>query len=311
MKFSIIVPIYNVEEYLERCVESLINQTYKNIEIILVDDGSLDSCPQKCDEYGKSDSRIVVIHKKNGGLSEARNEGLEHATGDYILFVDSDDYIDKDTCERFSKYANKNVDIIVADAIVEGAEENLIHIESDKIMTGEQFLLESYRENKAPMAAWLNIFKRSFLLNNQLVFKNGILHEDEEFTPRALLKANTVIVSGELFYHYIVRANSITTKKDKRKNAIDLFDTCKELEIVYKNIKNSELKNFLLNSLTDKYLSLFQKGELYKYGSSYYHKIFIIRNAKKWRTKMKGMIYFISPKLYYKINCFFKGEKND
>ena len=93
-KISIIVPIYNVEKYLERCVDSLVNQTYENIEIILVDDGSPDYCPQLCDEYAKKDSRIVVIHKKNGGLSDARNYGLCKASGEYILYVDSDDYIE-------------------------------------------------------------------------------------------------------------------------------------------------------------------------------------------------------------------------
>ena len=92
-KISVIVPIYNVEDYLHRCVDSIINQTYTNLEIILVDDGSPDNCLKICDEYAKKDSRIKVVHKKNGGLSDARNAGLEIATGEYIGFVDSDDYI--------------------------------------------------------------------------------------------------------------------------------------------------------------------------------------------------------------------------
>ena len=95
-KTSVIVPIYKVEEYLHRCIDSIINQTYTNLEIILVDDGSPDNCPMICDEYAKKDSRIRVIHKKNGGLSDARNAGLEIATGEYIGFVDSDDWIHKD-----------------------------------------------------------------------------------------------------------------------------------------------------------------------------------------------------------------------
>ena len=92
MKISIIVPIYNVEKYIRKCIESIINQTYRNIEIILVDDGSPDNCGKICDEYAKKDSRVKVIHKKNGGLSDARNKGTEVATGEYIMYVDSDDY---------------------------------------------------------------------------------------------------------------------------------------------------------------------------------------------------------------------------
>ena len=99
-KISIIVPVYNVELYLEKCIESIINQTYTNIEIILVDDGATDSSGNICDLYSKKDSRIKVIHKRNGGLSDARNVGIEKAVGQYLMFVDSDDYIDKTMCEK-------------------------------------------------------------------------------------------------------------------------------------------------------------------------------------------------------------------
>ena len=101
MKFSIIVPVYNVEKYLNQCVDSIMNQTYKDIEIILVDDGSPDNCPKMCDEYKEKDSRIKVIHKPNGGLSDARNEGLKVVSGDYIAFIDSDDWIELDAFENF------------------------------------------------------------------------------------------------------------------------------------------------------------------------------------------------------------------
>ena len=111
-KISIIVPVYKVEQYLERCVRSLINQTYKNVEIILVDDGSPDQCPQMCDNYASDDLRIKVIHKKNGGLSDARNAGLRIATGEYVMYVDSDDYIEKNACEKLIKNAIGNVDVV-------------------------------------------------------------------------------------------------------------------------------------------------------------------------------------------------------
>src|SRR5690554_319094 len=100
--FSIIVPVYNTERYLKKCIESIINQSYTNIEIILVNDGSEDLSPSICNEYSKKDPRIKVIHKRNGGLSDARNHGIKAATGDFILFVDSDDYIKDDACEKFN-----------------------------------------------------------------------------------------------------------------------------------------------------------------------------------------------------------------
>lgn len=309
MKFSIIVPIYNVEKYIDKCVNSLLDQTYKNIEIILVDDGSPDGCPEKCDKYALQDNRVITIHKTNGGLSDARNAGLRIAKGDYIIFVDSDDYVELDTCEKLVPFTERMPQIIVADAIVEGGSQCLTHIRTDEMMNGEQYLLEAYRVKKAPMAAWLNIYNRKYLLENDLWFKKGILHEDEQFTPRAFLKAEKVVVSNQLFYHYIIRENSITTKKDKRKNADDLYSTCCELEQIYKQINNQELKKYLLNSLADKYLSLFQSGELYRYGSDYIHKNLIVRNAKMKRTKIKSALYFISPKLYFIVNQISKRGK--
>ena len=109
---SVIVPIYNVEEYLNECVDSILNQTYKNLEIILVDDGSTDKSGIICDDYAKIDSRIKVIHKKNGGLSDARNVGIDRALGEFIIFIDSDDYIDHSMCEILLAYASKyDVDI--------------------------------------------------------------------------------------------------------------------------------------------------------------------------------------------------------
>ena len=111
---SIIVPIYNVEKYLKKCIDSIINQTYKNLEIILVDDGSPDNCGKICDEYAKKDNRIKVIHKENGGVSSARNVGVENATGEYIGFVDSDDYIEKDMYEvLINNLKKENADISI------------------------------------------------------------------------------------------------------------------------------------------------------------------------------------------------------
>lgn len=307
MMFSIIVPVYKVEKYLSTCVNTLINQTYSDIEIILVDDGSPDNCPKMCDEFALKDSRIKVIHKKNGGLSDARNAGINAAAGRYIIFVDSDDYIELDSCEKLSKFAQKNVDIIVADAYVEGSKINLSHIPaSDTIYSGMEYFKKAFEAGYAPMAGWLNVFRREYLLENNLFFKKGILHEDEEFTPRAFIYAKRVIVSGIYFYHYIIREDSITTQKNKRKNATDLFDTCLYLEKIYGTFTDKNLKKLALDSLSRKYLSMFQTGKLYQYGKEYLHKDFVLRNAFVTKTRIKALLYVLSPKLYYKINSMTK-----
>ena len=302
MKYSIIVPIYNVEQYLNKCVDSLRNQSCSDIEIILVDDESPDKSPEICDRYAKNDPRIKVIHKKNGGVSDARNAGLKLATGDYVMFVDPDDYIDTDTCEKLLPYTENDCQIIIGEATVEGGTASLDHIDDKTVMSGEEYLIKAYREDKAPMAVWLNVYNREFLKNNALEFKCGILHEDEEFMPRAFLCADSVVCTGVSFYHYILHENSITTQKDKRRNAKDLYGTLCALEQIYLELDNAELKEHLLNSLSDKYLSLFQTGRLYKYGSEYLHKDFVKRNAKKSRTKKKATLYCFSPRLYYAVN---------
>lgn len=298
-KFSIIVPIYKVEQYLEKSVYSLLNQTYKNIEIILVDDGSPDNCPRMCDKFSELDNRIVVIHKQNGGLSDARNKGLEVARGEYILFVDSDDYIEPHTCEKFNKFTEQGYDILIGDANVEGGCANIEHIEQTEVVyTGEEYLLTAFIAGKMPMAAWLNVYRRKFLEDNELQFKYGRLHEDEEFTPRAFLKAENVICTGIAFYHYIIRDNSITTQMDKRKNAESLYCTCTELQGIYSHISNPALKRMMFDSLTTKYLGIIQTGNLVQYGDRYLHKRFLLKNARLLKTKIRALVFAIAPKFY-------------
>lgn len=307
MLFSIIVPVYRVEQWLDKCMTHLLEQTFQDIEIILVDDESPDACPVMCDQYAHQDPRVKVIHKKNGGLSDARNQGLKAASGDYVMFVDSDDYISRDACSRFAVFAEAGTDILVGDAVVEGGRIDMSHIPADGLIrTGTEYLKAALPEKKQPMAAWLNVYRRQFLLDHDLWFKFGILHEDEQFTPRALLSASTVSVTGISFYHYVLRDNSITTKPDKRKNARDLYGTCCELEQIYRALDDHILRALLLDTLSEKYLSLFQVGQLYRYGKEYIHADFVRRNATTRYTKLKSLLYTLSPKLYYHINALTK-----
>lgn len=314
-KISIVVPIYKVEKEIHRCVESLLAQTLKDIEIILVDDGSPDNCPSICDDYAKKDNRIKVIHKENGGLSDARNFGLLEAEAVYVLFVDSDDYIDKNTCEKFYNSIEADEDIIVGDAVrVEGEKESLMghaEVAIDSAISGSEFLREQLRSKKMYMAAWLNLYKREFLINNDLFFKKGILHEDEQWTPRVFLKAKKVRYIKFPFYYYIIRENSITKKKDKTKNGIDLINTCYELEKIYEKIDNKELKKLLNDYLVMLFLNAVNIGNLYsnKY-KNVYNKKFIFGKPLSRKNKIKAYLFIMNKRVYKFSNNMYRLSRN-
>ena len=307
--FSVIVPVYKVEAYLDKCVQSLRSQTYTDIEIILVDDGSPDGCPAMCDSYARSDSRIRVIHKKNGGLSDARNAGIQAATGEYLIFVDSDDYIEPQTCEQMLPFVGH--DIIIGDGECHGGKSKLRHGHTRDTLSGKDYLKLALQKGSMPMAAWLYIYRRQFLLDHQLLFKYGITHEDEEFTPRAFLAAERVVESGLCFYQYIIRPGSITTGKNLSRNGKDLYETCLSLRAQYLTLEDRQLKRLLLDSLVVKYLSLFQTGKLYQYGKDYVHKGFVLKNASRAKTRGKALLFALSARLYWQINALSKGNKGD
>lgn len=211
-KISIIVPVYNVEKYLDECVNSIINQTYKNIEIILVDDGSKDACGAMCDAYGRSDARIKVVHKQNGGLSSARNAGLDVATGDYIGFIDSDDYISLDMFEDlFKLIASDNADLSMCgiyDLYDDGA--------TARYKAGKIYHLDSIEAAKIVMRGRLNttivcnkLYKASIF--KQLRFPVGKIMEDDFVILDILLQCTRVVLTTDAKYYYRHREASITT----------------------------------------------------------------------------------------------------
>lgn len=215
---SIIVPIYKVESYLQRCLDSIVNQTYANLEIILVDDGSPDGCPQICDEYAAKDNRIVVIHKENGGLSDARNTGLDICKGDYISFVDSDDWINDCYIQRLlSSIENSDADIAVASC--KYISNNPIY--ANKIfplasgeICYEDILLEIFgKHNPSFVAACIKMFSRSLIC--QFKFHKGKLHEDEYLNYLWFHKAKKIVYEPNSIYFYYLHADSITGRLSK------------------------------------------------------------------------------------------------
>lgn len=207
---SVIVPIYKVEAYLDECVRSIIDQTYPHLEIILVDDGSPDNCPAMCDEWAKKDSRIRVIHKPNGGLSDARNAGIDAATGDYIAFVDSDDFIKPDMLEKL------HMALIRADADIaacgirtcEGAKQTAWGCR-DVVGTPEQIYALLYNDTAYPVAAWNKLYRRSCW--QTLRFPVGKTCEDAFTTYQLIHAARRIVMIPEALYCYRIRPGSIMT----------------------------------------------------------------------------------------------------
>lgn len=218
MKFSIVIPIYKVENYLHKCVDSVLNQTFTDFEIILVDDGSPDYCPQICDDYAKKDSRVKVLHKKNGGQASARNAGLEIATGDYICYIDSDDYlIDNKVLERLADKTQNDPDIVHY-KFVEWFEKDG-HVASCyfdyNVPTEGRSLAEVYCDlvdkDAYYNSAWSKIIKRSLLMDNNIRFEEGIVGEDNEWYYHVVMVAKKLVLLDEPLYVYRRRSGSTTT----------------------------------------------------------------------------------------------------
>lgn len=220
-KISVIVPVYKVEKYLERCVTSIRNQTYENLEIILVDDGSPDNCGKMCDEYAKEDSRIKVLHKENGGLSDARNKGIEGSTGEYIAFVDSDDWLDIDMIEILYKMSKKH-DADIAECSYRNMFKDCIREETrctaEQIVGDNIFALEGMLDWKYfKPVAWNKLYHRSVI--GDIRYPKGKLHEDEFTTYKYMYAAKKLVYIDVSKYNYDrSRDDSITGSKFKEKN---------------------------------------------------------------------------------------------
>lgn len=219
MLFSIIVPVYNVENFLERCLDSIICQTYSDFECIVIDDGSQDSSGAICDEYASRDSRIKVVHQKNAGPGAARNTALENAIGDYICFCDSDDWVEKDLLYELSKRISADG----PDVVIYG----LAYILKDRkyfdIYYKEDIEIIKNRiiTNEWCCAAWNKCFKKD-LFNGQR-FPEGVLYEDAAFIPQLVFQAEKIEVIDKCFYNYDLRRDNSITKIKKSNRVYDLF----------------------------------------------------------------------------------------
>lgn len=240
-KISVIIPVYNVEDYLCKCVDCIISQTYENLEIILVDDGSTDKSSRLCDNLLRRDSRIRVLHKKNGGLSDARNYGIEIATGKYITFVDSDDTVSVNYIETLYELIIKyNADISICNCVHCYEGENIEFKEADYAVAfePEKAISNMLYQKLFLVAAWAKLYKIEFFYD--IKFPVGKLYEDSAIMYQIFEKAKVIAFSNAGIYGYFHREGSITTQKFNEKN-FDILDISKEIFEHYKN--NPEIKN--------------------------------------------------------------------
>lgn len=253
-KISVIVPVYNVESFLDRCIESIVNQTYANLEIILVDDGSPDNCGKICDFWVKKDPRIKVIHKENGGLSDARNAGLNIATGEFIAFVDSDDLIDKNMYQVLHDSIDEyHCDVSVC-KIARFTEEIPCLKNSNAIFTRffspEDALKELISDGCIQQVVWNKLYRREIIQG--ISFVVGKLHEDEFWTYQILGKASGIIFTDYIGYFYYQRANSIIGKTYSLKRLDALEAKVLRHQYIKDNfptLENDSLKNLWFTCL--------------------------------------------------------------
>ena len=298
---SIIVPIYKVEDTLDKCVESLMRQTYKDIEIILVDDGSPDRCPKMCDRYARLDNRIKVIHKENGGLSDARNTGLRAASGYYIMYVDSDDYLEIDACKRLLDSMQPDVDFVVG-AIRQVRGQKIIYQRHTNMMSGKKysskaFVIKSIQKNEWFAPAVLNLYKRIFLLSNQLFFKIGYYYEDMEILLRLYLSAKNIVYVDYPFYNYIVRENSIMTSnitEKKRKMAIAIYS---EWMRIILDIQDVEYQKCLFGILSKYYITSARHLAIQGWKVDKLDFNFAWKYALGWRERLNILLFNFFPKI--------------
>lgn len=310
MKFSIILPVYKVEKYIKSCVDSILGQSFKEFEVILVDDGSPDKSPEICDEYAKKDSRVKVIHKPNGGQADARNVGLEAAQGDYICYVDSDDFLaDEGVLQLLAEKTESQPDIVHY-KFKEWFESDgrIADCRFDyNVPTEGRSLAEIYCDlvdkDAYYNSAWSKIIRRELLIDNNIRFEKGIVGEDNEWYYHVVMVAESLVLVDEPLYVYRRRQGSTTTSTT-RKNLLDQLYVLNKWEKILQNkeddarakvVKGSLAKQFCsaliiyagLSGVSDLYPQLKEKSYLLNYSNT--KRVVTFRKTKKY-FGLKGLI---------------------
>lgn len=313
---SVIIPGYNIERYVERCLQSLQNQVYENIEIILVDDGSMDETGEIFDKYARKDSRFKVLHQKNKGVSSARNSGLEMATGEWICFVDGDDYLDKDTFENIMlEISDKGIDAVMFEHCTEYLNGN---IEKHNVEGTYGFL-----NNKQAMKniyyyapfSWAKMFHRDIV--NSLKFREDIYRgEDTIFAVEAFHKAKKIYSTEKNYYYYVQSEGSAVRGgiTNRQLTGIDAFKWLLEFSInYYPELKAQALINYInimiefyIEMEVEKYININIKKRILQQTKQYKKEVMLVVTGKQ---KIKFKMFYICPLFFGKCIKVFRGKR--
>lgn len=307
-KISIVIPVYNAEKYLEKCINSIISQTYKNLEIIIVDDGSLDKSGEIADEFQIKDKRIKVIHKKNEGVSTARNVGIDACTGKYICFADADDYLMNDYVEYlYDLISNNDADISLTTEMFTTFRKEQSNDKSVTIYSGEDATYAILCYN-LPIGVYCKMFRREFLGDKIRFLPNIFIGEGFNFNTSAFQRARKVVVGHKKIYFYR-RDNptSATTKFsiNKWENAIFAIDNIRKNLIINTPKLEKGLEYAYWHTNCDAYNFMVIAGEQYRYPKEYKRYLSIVRKQAKTafsvnikpREKLRAIISVICPKI--------------
>ena len=298
---TVIVPIYNVEKYLRHCVDSILSQSYHNLEVWLVDDGSPDGCPTICDEYARKDNRIKVIHKKNGGLSDARNVAIDVASGEYICFVDSDDYVAPTYVETLysliEKYHTK-ASIINPVAIDEDGNltHSFQHDNQEYCWSADETLEQMFYQNKFDTTAWGKLYHRS-LFESGIRYPKGLLFEDLPTTYLLFKRCDKIAFKATELYYYLLRSDSIegsVFSNEKMDSAMKIFDSFKAHEDLLTGCKDAyycRMLSFAFHILLSMPEGYPRKKELYSKVREYRTKVLFNAKARK-KTRVAALLSY-------------------
>lgn len=313
---SVIVPVYKVEKYLDRCVSSIVNQTYKNLEIILVDDGSPDSCPEMCEEWAKKDGRIKVVHKENGGLSDARNAGLAVARGEYISFIDSDDWISEDFYRvLYDTLARTGADLAECDFVTTAGDEPADR-GSGKVYTKNTLeAMESHlKDGMFRQVVWNKLYKRSVITAE---FDKGKYHEDVFWTYKIIASCKTLAHVERDMYFYFQREDSIMGAGYSLKRLDAIEAGARRVDYISEKFPalNDCAREMLLYSciyhgqLVLRFLTGTEKKESFNYIRSVYRKYRLCGKSMR-RLPIKPLIWFSMGRISFSGICRLRNMLN-
>ena len=314
MKLSVIIPVYNTEKYIEKCLDSIANQTMKDLEIVIVNDGSKDNSEKVINQWleNNKDINVKYLKKENGGLSDARNFGVENASGKYISFVDSDDYLEKDLYKNLEQYMDQDVDLIKFKMSTYNSNGQIIEKMDGPVfgrVTGEEAFSQLCTQDKFLEVACIYLYRREFFIKENFKYELGTYHEDFGLTPWIMINSRTVVSTNKFGYCYLQRENSITTDKNPEKERKKAYDVLKHYDNAMKNISNAKTskqtqmlwKRYYTNSLMLKANALENQDKKDFIKEIKQRKVYKNIKAENIKQLIKKVIIAVNIKVYLKI----------